>query len=123
MLDELLLIGWPAAPPKIDAPWWYTAVSLRPCICLSCLGLASSDIQGLAATSLLCSGDICEFGEVEQLRYCFCMQKAAASPKTTVASSAAPRYLKNSVMITLMNEHKKIIYRFTLEKWNSHFKI
>lgn len=91
MLDEPLLIDWQVAPPNIDAPWWYAAISLRPCICLSCLGFPSSGIQDLGATSLLSSGIIWEFGEVEQFGYSFCMQKAAASPKTTFASSAAPK--------------------------------
>jgi len=101
MLDEPLLIGWQVAPPNRDAPWWYAAISLRPCIWLSCLGLPSSGIQDLGATSLLSSGDIWEFGEVEQFRYSFCRQKAAASPKTTLASSAAPR---KQCMIIMTNE-------------------
>jgi hypothetical protein len=27
-------------------------------------------------------------------KYCFCMQRAAASPKTAIASSAAPKMIK-----------------------------
>jgi hypothetical protein len=61
---------------------------------LSCLGLTSSETLCLVATTLQSSAD--KFGEVEQFRYCLCMQKEAASPKTVVASSASPKLTGNS---------------------------
>lgn len=95
MLDGPLLIGWPEVPPNIDAPWWFRGISFRPCMSFSCLGFTSSDALCLVSTKLQSSVDECSFGVVEQFRYCFCIQRAAASPKTAVASSAAPKYSEN----------------------------
>jgi len=90
MLDRPLLIGW-AVPPKMDGPWWFPGISFMLCMSFSCLGLVSSEAECLVSTILQSSADECNLEEVEQCRYCFCMQRAAASPKTAVASSAAPK--------------------------------
>ena len=102
MLDGPPLTGWLAVPPNIYAPWWFPAISFRPCMCLNFLGLASSETECLAATTLQSSADECGLGEVAQFRYCFCMQSAAASPKTVVASSAAPKYSEKTTIIMMM---------------------
>ena len=117
MLDRPLFIGW-EVPPKIDAPWWFPGISFRPCISFRCLGLVSSEAECLVSTTLQSSADDCNLGVVKQCRYCFCTQRAAASPKTAVASSAAPKYSENSIVI--IDEDNNIIKdKKRLEVYNS----
>lgn len=102
MLERPLLIGWPEVPPNTGAPWWFPEISFRPCMSFDCLGLASSDTQCLVSTKLQSSVDECNFGEVDKFRYCFCMQRAAASPKNATASSAEPKYSENSKLLMMI---------------------